>query len=140
MTQIPGGSRDAGLIRISAEDAAASHVDDLLRRQESLRGQQGITANRRRKWYYRNWFVSCSPASSGAMAAWAIIEPHFQDMPYYQGKIEKIDTDAIRWPARHHGVRKSRHSSVSTARRSTCCRSAGGWKRAASRGLPTRAA
>jgi hypothetical protein len=32
-------------------------VDDLLNRQASLRGEQGMTANRKRKWYYQNWFV-----------------------------------------------------------------------------------
>jgi hypothetical protein len=101
---MPGDRRDAGLIRITAEDAASSHVDDLLRRQDSLRGQRGITANRRRKWYYRNWFVFMLAGLFGALVAWAIIEPHFHDLPYYQGKIEKIDTGALRWPALPGGV------------------------------------
>ena len=102
MTQIPGGSRDAGLIRIRRRTRPRPTSMICCAVKRAFRGQQGITANRRRKWYYRNWFVFMLAGLLGAMAAWAIIEPHFQDMPYYQGKIEKIDTDAIRWPALHH--------------------------------------
>ena len=32
-----------GVIRISREEATSSHVDDLLKRQMSLRGEPGVT-------------------------------------------------------------------------------------------------
>ena len=93
MSQTFDDPRREGVIRISAEDTASSHVDDLLRRQASLRGEQGIAANRKRKWYYRNWFVFMIAGLAGALAAWALVEPHFRDSPYYQGKIAEIDLE-----------------------------------------------
>ncbi len=98
MSQASDGLRSEGVIRISAEDAASAHVDDLLRRQASLRGERGITARRKRKWYYRNWFVFMIAGLVGALAAWGLIEPHFRDLPYYQGKIAEIDVDGYPRP------------------------------------------
>jgi len=85
----PGPQHD-GVIRITDDDVRSAHVDDLLKRQASLRGEQGITANRKRKWYYRNWFVFMLAGICGAVLAWGISEPHFDDMLYVQGKIESV--------------------------------------------------
>src|ERR1022692_5339125 len=75
------------VIRISKEEASSSHVDDLLKRQMSLRGERGVTRDRGRKWYYQNWFVLMVVATLGALTAWAIIEPFFDDLLYFQGVI-----------------------------------------------------
>src|SRR5689334_3815079 len=81
------------VIRISKEEATSSHVDDLLKRQMSLRGEPGVTRDRGKKWYYQNWFVLMLAGALGAFIAWAIIEPFFDDHLYLQGAIEGIDVD-----------------------------------------------
>ena len=81
-------------IRITHEDAMSSHVDDLLKRQKSLRGESGITRERKRKWYYQNWFVLMLAGTVAALIAWAIIEPYFDDLIYIQGEIDSVDKDA----------------------------------------------
>jgi hypothetical protein len=86
-----GGPPQQGVIRITPEDLAAPHVDDLLKRQASLRGERGITADRRRKWYYRNWFIFMIAGLLGAGMAWAALEPHFNDFIYLQGPIQEIN-------------------------------------------------
>jgi hypothetical protein len=74
-------------IRISATEAGSSHVDDLLRRQANMRGDTGITRDRRGTWYYQSWFTLGLAGMFAAFLAWAIIEPYFDDLPYVQGKI-----------------------------------------------------
>jgi Inner membrane component of T3SS, cytoplasmic domain len=77
-------------IKISYEEATSDHVNDMLKRQMSMRGEPGVTRERSRRWYYQNWFVFMIVGMLAAVAAWAIIEPFFSDMPYIQGPIEKI--------------------------------------------------
>ena len=82
------------MIRISRQEAMSAHVDDLLKRQMSLRGEAGVRADRGRKWYYQNWFVFMVAGALAAVAAWAIIEPIFDDYYYVQGTIERVDRTA----------------------------------------------
>ena len=84
-----------GVIRISREEATSSHVDDLLKRQMSLRGEPGVTRDCGRRWYYQNWFVFLVVGLLAAIAAWALIEPFFADMLYFQGAIEEIGTGPL---------------------------------------------
>ncbi len=44
-------------IRITREEALSSHVDDLLQRQRSLRGEGAMQHAPGRRWYYQNWFI-----------------------------------------------------------------------------------
>jgi hypothetical protein len=69
-----------GVIRITREEAIDPHVDDMLKRQMSLRGEPGVTRDRGRKWFYQNWFIFMLVGTLGALAAWAILEPVFDDM------------------------------------------------------------
>lgn len=78
-------------IRITAEEANSAHVDDLLNRQASLRGERGIGRSRKKAWYYGNWFVFAIAGAAGAALAAAIIEPYFDDMPYLRGEITMIE-------------------------------------------------
>jgi len=87
----PTQSPSDNVIRITKEETAGSHVEDLLRRQMSMRGEAGV-ARDRRKWYYQNWFVFMIVGALAAIAAWAIIEPYFEDMLYVQGPIADVDT------------------------------------------------
>ncbi|MFO1512098.1 MAG: FHA domain-containing protein [Verrucomicrobiota bacterium] len=80
-----------GVIRITKEEALDPHVDDLLKRQMSLRGERGVTRDRGCKWFYQNWFIFMVVGLLGAVAAWAIVEPFFDDMLYIQGMITKVD-------------------------------------------------
>ena len=80
-------SNPDGPIRITKEEATSSHVDDLLKRQMSLRGEPGVTRDRGRAWYYQTWFVLMIVGMFGAIIAWAIIEPYFSDRLYFQGTV-----------------------------------------------------
>ena len=88
----PTHGQSDNVIRITKEEAASSHVEDLLRRQMSLRGEAGVSRDRR-KWYYQNWIVFMIVGALGAIAAWAIIEPFFGDTLYVQGVVEEIDAE-----------------------------------------------
>ena len=78
-------------IRITHQDAMDPHVDDLIRRQKSLRGEGGIASDRGRKWYYHNWLLFMTVGTVAALAAWAIIEPYFDDQFYVQGTVEAVE-------------------------------------------------
>lgn len=80
-----------GVIRITKDEALDPHVDDMLKRQMSLRGDPGVTRDRGRKWYYQNWFIFMIVGLLGAVLAWAIVEPGFDDSLYIQGPITKLD-------------------------------------------------
>ena len=78
-------------VRITHQDAMDPHVDDLIRRQKSLRGEGGIASDRGRKWYYHNWLLFMTVGTVAALAAWAIIEPYFDDQFYVQGTVEAVE-------------------------------------------------
>lgn len=82
-----------GTIRITKEEATSAHVDDLLKRQMSMRGAPGVTRDRRRKWYFQNWLVLALAGGLGAFLAWAIIEPFLADRLYIQGPISGLKVD-----------------------------------------------
>ena len=86
---MPEPSKD--IIRITREEATGTHVDDLIKRQMSLRGESGVTRDRGRAWYYQSWFILLFIGGLAAFGAWAIMEPFFDDYTYYQGEIEKTD-------------------------------------------------
>jgi hypothetical protein len=85
-------NRDDGVIRITREEATSSHVDDLLKRQMSMRGDTGVTRERGgRNWFYQNWFVLAIVGCIGAAIAALALEPFFDDMPYLQGAVTEIN-------------------------------------------------
>jgi hypothetical protein len=75
------------VIRISKDDALSTHVDDMLKRQMSMRGDPGVTRDRSRSWFYQNWFVFGVVGLIGALVAWAVLEPMFSDYLYLQGTV-----------------------------------------------------
>ncbi len=81
----------SGAIRITKEEATSAHVDDLLKRQMSLRGEPGVTRDRKQKWYYQNWIVLGLAGMLGAFLAWCVIEPFFDDELYIQGTISHLE-------------------------------------------------
>lgn len=86
-------------IRITRDDATSREVDDFLKRQMSLRGDSGVTRNEARHWMYQSWFIFMIVGGLGALTAWAIQEPFFDDMPYTQGKVEVVDAGFVKDPA-----------------------------------------
>jgi hypothetical protein len=81
------------VVKITLEEANSSHVDDLLQRQASMRGERGMAAPRgRRSFLYQNWFIFMLAAGAAAFAAWAMIEPYFDDNFYFQGPLEFVKT------------------------------------------------
>jgi hypothetical protein len=89
------------IIHISRDDAMSTHVDDLIKRQMSMRGDPGVTRDRSRAWYYQNWFILGMVGMLGAIAAWAILEPMFADHLYFQGKITAV-SDSVNLPGDSH--------------------------------------
>lgn len=75
------------IIRISKDEALSTHVDDMLKRQMSMRGEPGVTRDRSRAWYYQNWFVFGLVGLIGALLAWGALEPLFNDYLYIQGAV-----------------------------------------------------
>lgn len=88
-----GGTRHTERIRITKAELDAPHVDDLLKRQASLRGEGGLTRERRSAWYHRSYVVLAIAGMLGALAAWALVEPAFDDLLYVQGVVESVDLD-----------------------------------------------
>ncbi len=95
MTQLPT-QESSPRIAITREQAMSPHVDDMLARHASLRGEGGITRTRRGRWYRQNWFRFMLAGMAAAAVAWALLEPYYDDMLYLQGPIEQIST----WPTR----------------------------------------
>ena len=90
MTEQNEVGRAGNIIRLTPEELAGEHVDTLLKRQMSMRGEGGVSRGPKR-WYYRNWFIFMVVGILAAALAWAIIEPHFDDTFYIQGEIEELD-------------------------------------------------
>jgi hypothetical protein len=86
---------DPDIIRITRQEVYGSHVDDLLTRQKSLRGERDVARGKRGPWFYQNWFVFMVAGGLAAFAAWALIEPRYDDLPYYQGTIQRVDPTAM---------------------------------------------
>lgn len=86
-------------IVITKDEANSRHVDDLIKRQMSLRGE-GVTAEAERRWYYQNWLLFMVVGAISAAAAWLILEPSFDDYLYTQGKIEQINLEDVLSPPR----------------------------------------
>jgi hypothetical protein len=93
MEEKPDRDERKNYIVITRAELTSSHVDDLLKRQMSLRGEAGITRDRGRRWYYQNWLVFMVAGLLASIGGWALLEPYFDDMPYVQGPIEKLELD-----------------------------------------------
>ena len=81
------------LIQISYEEATSTHVDDMLKRQMSMRGEPGVARETGRRWYYQNWFVFMLVGTLAAVGAWALLETSFTDLLYVQGPVQKINAN-----------------------------------------------
>lgn len=77
------------LIKLSKDELMSQHVDELLQRQMSLRGER-VHVEKKRAWYYQNWFIFMVVGCLAAIIAWAVIEPYFDDVYYIQGKIAEV--------------------------------------------------
>lgn len=81
-------------IVITPDEANSRHVDDLLKRQMSLRGE-GVAAEPAKRWYYRNWLLFMIVGAIAATIAWMIIEPRFDDYLYVQGPITAMSDEIL---------------------------------------------
>lgn len=84
-------------IVITRDEANSQHVDDLIKRQMSLRGE-GITTEPQRRWFYQNWLLFMIVGAVAAFLAWAVIEPGFDDYHYTQGPIEAMNLEETLTP------------------------------------------
>lgn len=83
--------RDDDVIRITPAEAGGAHVDDLLRRQANMRGDTGISRDRRGRWYYQSWFTLMLAGGVAAFLAWAVIEPLYSDSVELRGAVGAIE-------------------------------------------------
>ena len=81
------------VIRLTREEAMGDHVEDLLRRQRSMRGEPGITLDRKGPWFYQNWFVFGLAGMLAALFMWAVFEPYYNDYLYIQGPVENLNLE-----------------------------------------------
>ena len=95
MNSYPGNQQASSgppdLLVITPDDARSSHVDDLLKRHASLRGDQGITRDRGRKWYYQNWFVFMIAGTLGALLPYVVLDHYFNDHLYIAGPLTQVN-------------------------------------------------
>ncbi len=84
-----------GMIRITRDEAMSSHVDDLLQRQRSLRGDASGHRVHGRRWYYQNWLVFMLVGGLASLAAWALLEPFFDDLLIVQGVVTDLSPDDV---------------------------------------------
>ena len=89
MSQMPFDNQH-DVLRITRDEAYSEHVEDLLKRQMSLRGEGGIARDRKGRWYYQNWFIFMVAGILGSLAGWALLEPYFDDNYYIQGPIQEL--------------------------------------------------
>lgn len=97
MSETSPASRPDEPIVITKDEANSRHVDDLIKRQMSLRGE-GITAEPTQRWYYRSWLLFMIVGGIFAAGGWMIIEPWFDDYLYTQGAIESMKLDDVLAP------------------------------------------
>lgn len=94
------------VIRITAEEAGSEHVDDLIKRQMSLRGDAGVSREGKKRFVYQSWFLLGLVGAVFAFFAWAVIEPRFDDYAYAQGTITDLHMagpDGESVPIEHRG-------------------------------------
>ena len=91
MSEQPGGPPPS-IIRISKDDAESKHVDELLERQRNMRGETGIARSSKRAWYFQNWLIFSIVGVIGAIIAWGILEPMFDDVLWIQGTVTSMGT------------------------------------------------
>jgi hypothetical protein len=84
-------SSNQGVIRISRDEAMSTEVDDMINRQKSMTGQSGIVRRYKSVWYMQNWFIFGLAGALAAFTIWAVFEPNFDDLYYFQGRIEAVD-------------------------------------------------
>ena len=98
------------VIRITREEATSSHVDDLIKRQASLRGEPIAKRGRNRAWFYQNWFIFMIVGALGAYVAWTIMERFMHDEIYLQGPLTSIvrlkNPDAAEMEKPQKGMRR----------------------------------
>ncbi len=78
-------------IRITRKEAMDERVDGLLSRQASMLGEARPGEDQPKAWYYQNWFVLMVVGLMAGLAAWAMLEPLFDDFHYVQGPIDDMD-------------------------------------------------
>lgn len=77
-------------IIITLDEAKSSHVDDLLKRQAAMRGDTGVTRDRKRAWFFQSWFVFMMVGGLAALAVWGVTEPFYNDREYVEGTISQL--------------------------------------------------
>lgn len=78
------------LIKLTREELTGPHVDDLVQRYKSMKGDSSVKRSIRH-WYLRSWFLFGLMGCIGAFVAWYMLEPFFEDAFYIQGDLEVVE-------------------------------------------------
>jgi len=81
-------------IVITREELADPRIDEALQMQHKYVPPPTTPAKTKFRLIYAAWFYLLLAGALGALLAWAIIEPHFHDMPTFTGTIQEIKPDA----------------------------------------------
>jgi len=81
-------------IVITREELADPRIDEALQMQHKYVPPPTTPAKTKFRLIYAAWFYLLLAGALGAFLAWAVIEPHFQDLPTFTGTIQEIHADA----------------------------------------------
>ncbi|MCA1557570.1 MAG: hypothetical protein LC731_03405, partial [Acidobacteria bacterium] len=84
-------------IVITKEDLRDPKIDEIIETERSYgpRTPEPVAEKRRFNILYASWFYLMLAGAIGAFAAWALIEPHFNDEITFTGRIERIEPGAV---------------------------------------------
>ncbi len=83
-------------ITITKADLRDPKIDEAIELEQSYspRSPKAAQQKRRFRLIYATWFYLLLAGAIGAFAAWALIEPQFEDGITFAGKIEQVEPDA----------------------------------------------
>jgi hypothetical protein len=83
-------------IVITKEDLRDPRIDEIIETERSYgpRTPEPATEKRRFNLFYASWFYLMLAGALGAFAAWAFIEPYFNDGVTFTGRVERVEQGA----------------------------------------------
>jgi hypothetical protein len=88
---------DPEKIVITKEDLLDSTIDERLAQQRAVGPGiiQPVEEERGLRFFYKGWFYLMLAGVVGALMAWAIVEPHFEDGIVFTGRVQQVDQENI---------------------------------------------
>src|SRR5205809_2199658 len=89
--------RSSNKIVISEEELRELKIDQVLEEQRNYASATVAPSEPKRRFrlIYATWFYLSLAGTVGALAAWSLIEPKFNDGIIFSGRISTVDPDAV---------------------------------------------